>query len=526
MRAVIIDAIENTRTRILLDTGANVSVISAAYAKPSPKLGGTGNQPWSAGDPKCALVKITLGWERVCEFKMWIMNHSAGVDVVSNRLHDLRRLFDEVEVPLVKPAGATDDEPYGTQVVGGPAEDLRVARVPISTKKTLTRNARVMDPKDQTNGTHRDRIPQGQTRVGPFDERIGHWCYKHYYGYPEGNSHVGWGMSCSIRKEKELYECRLSEQPLAVERKKYTTPERILARTSKDLEIRGDGENHRHSTKTYEDSETSVTAGFDEDANGGPDTRQTELSDTEDDEINPTEESVDMLELTYISVMQEIEAEIASGNRSDDDDLYEYIPKEMEQAGYAHGLAILLDLTEPSSTVLDYKGPKVTNESLSGDKQRKLVEVLNRHEGIMIASGNALPPPLTEWFAILTCRGICLLTKSLANAPASAGEIVPVVERAIRARLITFSDSSWTSPIVIVLKKNGVDIRLCIDYKRINAVTTIMEYAMPLVDDLRTDMEACLWFFSLDAASWFWAVMMTERARKVSAFVCALGHFE
>ncbi|OWZ01459.1 LOW QUALITY PROTEIN: hypothetical protein PHMEG_00027147 [Phytophthora megakarya] len=53
-----------------------------------------------------------------------------------------------------------------------------------------------------------------------------------------------------------------------------------------------------------------------------------------------------------------------------------------------------------------------------------------------------------------------------------------------------------------------------------------MEYAMPLVDDLLTDMEAYLWFCSLDAASGFWAVMMTERAREVSAFVCALGHFE
>ncbi|OWY93889.1 LOW QUALITY PROTEIN: hypothetical protein PHMEG_00036549 [Phytophthora megakarya] len=94
----------------------------------------------------------------------------------------------------------------------------------------------------------------------------------------------------------------------------------------------------------------------------------------------------------------------------------------------------------------------------------------------------------------------------------------------LRAGLITFSDSPWASPIVIVLKKN--DIRLCIDYKRVNAVTTIMEYAMPLVEDLLTDMEAYLWFCSLDAASGFWAVMMTDRARKVSAFVCALGHFE
>ena len=53
-----------------------------------------------------------------------------------------------------------------------------------------------------------------------------------------------------------------------------------------------------------------------------------------------------------------------------------------------------------------------------------------------------------------------------------------------------------------------------------------MEYAMPLVDDLLTELESFLWFCSLDAASCFWAVMMTERARHISAFVCALGHFE
>ncbi|GMF26488.1 unnamed protein product [Phytophthora fragariaefolia] len=53
-----------------------------------------------------------------------------------------------------------------------------------------------------------------------------------------------------------------------------------------------------------------------------------------------------------------------------------------------------------------------------------------------------------------------------------------------------------------------------------------MEYAMPLVDDLLTDMEKYLWYYSLDAASGFWAMMMTQRARKISAYVCALGHFE
>ncbi|OWY96364.1 hypothetical protein PHMEG_00033382 [Phytophthora megakarya] len=52
----------------------------------------------------------------------------------------------------------------------------------------------------------------------------------------------------------------------------------------------------------------------------------------------------------------------------------------------------------------------------------------------------------------------------------------------------------------------------------VNTVTAIMEYAMPLVDDLLTELENYLWFCSLDAASGVWAIMMTMRERKISAF--------
>ena len=67
---------------------------------------------------------------------------------------------------------------------------------------------------------------------------------------------------------------------------------------------------------------------------------------------------------------------------------------------------------------------------------------------------------------------------------------------------------------------------LCIDYKMFIDVTIGKKYAMPLVDDLVTELEGYKWVSSQDAASGFWAIMMIERARHISGFVCSLGHYK
>ncbi|OWZ06599.1 hypothetical protein PHMEG_00021124 [Phytophthora megakarya] len=176
-------AIDNTRTRILLDTGANVSVISAAYANLGLEVRGI--NPGVLETRGRTLVKITLGWERVYEFEMWIMEHSAGIDVVLGTdfiiparvrldlFHDTARLPDEVTVPLVKSAGAADDEPYGAQVIGGPTEDLYIPRGEWREfRLPPTRPSRATH-ENQTNGTDGDGVPQRQACVGPSDERVG-----------------------------------------------------------------------------------------------------------------------------------------------------------------------------------------------------------------------------------------------------------------------------------------------------------------------------------------------------------------
>ncbi|OWY99437.1 reverse transcriptase [Phytophthora megakarya] len=96
----------------------------------------------------------------------------------------------------------------------------------------------------------------------------------------------------------------------------------------------------------------------------------------------------------------------------------------------------------------------------------------------------------------------------------------------LAAEIIRPSTPPWASPIVIVRKSNGVDIRLCIDYKMVNSLTRLMVYPMPLISDLLEDLDKALWYCSLDMASGFWVVPMTDRAREISAFITPFGLFE
>ncbi|GMF52712.1 unnamed protein product [Phytophthora fragariaefolia] len=68
--------------------------------------------------------------------------------------------------------------------------------------------------------------------------------------------------------------------------------------------------------------------------------------------------------------------------------------------------------------------------------------------------------------------------------------------------MIQHLTSPWASPIVVIVKKNGVDIRLCIDYRIVNGQTQLMVYTMPVVNDLLEDLNKYLCI-----APWTWSAV-------------------
>ena len=86
-------------------------------------------------------------------------------------------------------------------------------------------------------------------------------------------------------------------------------------------------------------------------------------------------------------------------------------------------------------------------------------------------------------------------------------------------------DSPWSSPVVLVRKKDG-KIRFCVDYRQVNAVTRKDSYPLPNIQDTYDGLAGAVLFSSLDLASGYWQVEVKESDRPKTAFATREGLFQ
>ena len=72
------------------------------------------------------------------------------------------------------------------------------------------------------------------------------------------------------------------------------------------------------------------------------------------------------------------------------------------------------------------------------------------------------------------------------------------------------SKSGWSFPVVLVPKKGG-NVRLCVDYHRLNSATKVDNYPMPRIEDLIDRLGKARFISTIDLTKGYWQVPVAKR---------------
>lgn len=102
-------------------------------------------------------------------------------------------------------------------------------------------------------------------------------------------------------------------------------------------------------------------------------------------------------------------------------------------------------------------------------------------------------------------------------SPKMQSHIDSELKKMLDLGIVEKSTSAWSSPILLVPKKDGT-YRFCVDYRKLNKVTKKDAYPLPYISNILDKLRNATYLSSLDIRSAYWQVPVSENSREFTAF--------
>jgi hypothetical protein len=117
----------------------------------------------------------------------------------------------------------------------------------------------------------------------------------------------------------------------------------------------------------------------------------------------------------------------------------------------------------------------------------------------------------------------------IANAPYRLSpirkkQLEEEIPKMLESGIIEECDSPWAAPVVMVPKPGG-EVRVCIDYRQLNAITKHDHYPLPRIDDLLHAAKQTKCMSTLDLRSGYWQIGVRKEDRDKTAFITPFGMY-
>lgn len=91
--------------------------------------------------------------------------------------------------------------------------------------------------------------------------------------------------------------------------------------------------------------------------------------------------------------------------------------------------------------------------------------------------------------------------------------------------IIKPSNSEYASPIVVVRKKGG-SIRVCVDFRELNELIECPHFPLPLIDDILDALQGTQFFTTLDLRNGFSTCVWTKTAKSIHLLLRQRGNMK
>ncbi|EFO88192.1 hypothetical protein CRE_06930 [Caenorhabditis remanei] len=157
-------------------------------------------------------------------------------------------------------------------------------------------------------------------------------------------------------------------------------------------------------------------------------------------------------------------------------------------------------------------------EGISVEEKAALQALLDTYKDVFSKNAYDLGSSKTDPVHIYTNTEVPVRGRPYRVPVKYQAELEKHINGLLLSNRITESNTPWTSPIVLVKKKNG-SLRVCLDFRKLNEVTIPDNYPLPRIDTIIEKVGNARYFSSLDMANGYLQLRLDAESSYKCGFI-------